>query len=204
MKTENIYTQSKNSLSASFPSDTEFSAKVKSIKNLVIKREKKEDAIRNSKLSKLIHEKSTFNYTKVKLINLTDIFIPLELQELLELGPTNSKGGYVQHEGSDIFFALNALHTKIKKDAREQNNDEFSIEDLRCSIMRTGRKLSFCNTQDTRVKKFLSFKREHPDILFMQCDKSKNVCVILKKDYIKKLNNLFKNSDDFFKIEILI
>ena len=67
--------------------------------------------------------------------------------------------------------------------------------------MRTGRKLSFCNTQDTRVKKFLSFKREHPDILFMQCDKSKNVCVILKKDYIKKLNNLFKNSNDFFKIE---
>ena len=137
---KNIYTQSKNSLSASFTSDTEFSAKVKSIKNLLIKGEKKEDAIRNSKLLKLIHEKSTFNYTKVKLINLTDIFIPLELQELLELGPTNSIGGYVQHEGSDIFFALNALHTEIKKDAREQNNDEFSIEDLRCFIMRTGRK----------------------------------------------------------------
>jgi hypothetical protein len=89
----------------------------------------------------------------------------------------------------------------MKKNAREQNIDEFSIEDLRCSIMRTGRKLSFCNTQDTRVEKFLSFKREHSNILFVKCDKSKNICVVFKKDYAKKLNEIFENNSGYLKIE---
>ena len=77
---------------------------------------------------------------------MTDIFIPLELQELLELGPTNSIGGYVQHEGSDIFVALNALHTKIKKDARKQNIDEFSSCRSSASIR------TFCLCNVIRVK----------------------------------------------------
>ena len=131
------------------------------------------------------------------MIHLTDIFIPLEIQQLLEFGPTNSIGGYVQNEGSEIYVALNTLQTKIKKNAREHNIDEFSIQDLRCSIMRTGRKLSFCNTQDTRVQKFLSVKREHSDILFLQCEMSKNVCLIFKKDYARKLNDIFENNNGF-------
>ena len=62
----------------------------------------------------------------------------------------------MRNEGSEIYVALNGLHEKVRNVARKLNIDEFSIEDLRCTTMRTGRKLSFCNTQDTRVKRELS------------------------------------------------
>ena len=77
------------------------------------------------------------------------------------------------------------MHEKMKNGARKFNIYEFSIEDLRCTTMRTGRKLSFCNTQDTKVEKFLTFKRDNPEILFIKCDKSENVCVMYRKDYAK-------------------
>ena len=197
-KTE--YSKMKNLLSASYVSHIEFLSKIDALESYVMKCEKKNDIIRNQKLHKLIRVKS-YNYTKTELINLTDTLIPLDIQNLLELGPNNAIGGYVRNEGSEIYVALNGLHEKVRNVARKLNIDEFSIEDLRCTTMRTGRKLSFCNTQDTRVEKFLTFKRDNPEILFMKCDKSKNICVMYKKDYAKKLNELFRNNNDFSKIE---
>ena len=70
---KNTFTHTKNTLSKFFLSNTEFLTKIKSIENFARKGESKDDAVRNLKLTKLINKKSSINYTKVKLINLTDI-----------------------------------------------------------------------------------------------------------------------------------
>ena len=67
---------------------------------------------------KLILEKCS-NYTKSKILNLTNINIPEEVQELLELGPNHSIGGNVRHEGSDIYLGLDSLFNKFKSEARK-------------------------------------------------------------------------------------
>ena len=148
---------------------------------------------------KLILEKCS-NYTKSKILNLTNINIPEEVQELLELGPNHSIGGYVRHEGSDIYLGLDSLFNKFKSEARKNGINELTIEKVRCNIMLTGSKLSTCNTKDAKIEKFLKFKRDNSDLIFLKCDKSNNICLMTKSEYFSKLENLFQNDTDFLKI----
>ena len=170
------------------------------IETSVKKSEQKCDNIRNRKFTQLLNHNNTY-YIKSKLINMTEITIPEDIKGLLELGPNNPIGGYVRNEGSDIFLGLDALFNKVKSVARKNNVDELNIETLRCNIMLTGRSLSLCTTKDTRIEKFLQFKSEHPDLIFMKCDKSKNICLLKLNDYFVKLQNLFSNNSEFLKIQ---
>ena len=122
-------------------------------------------------MNKLISEKSPY-YTKTKIINLTNIPVPREIEDLLELGPNNPIGGHVRHEGSETFLGLDSLFNKLKSEARKNGINELSIESLRCNITLTGFQLSNCNTKDARIEKFLKFKNEHEDLIFLKCDKS--------------------------------
>ena len=195
---KNHYENLKNYLFSNSNSNSEFLSLINNIETKVKRSELKCDTIRNNKFTELLRLNNPY-YTKSKLINLTDITVPDEIQGLLELGPNNPIGGYVRNEGSEIFLGLDALFNKIKSAARKNNIDELNIESLRCNIMLTGRSLSICTTKDIRIEKFLQFKNEHAELIFMKCDKSKNICLLTLNDYFVKLQNLFSNNSDFFK-----
>ena len=97
-------------------------------------------------------------------------------------------------------MSLDSLFKKVKTEARKNCIDEISIENLRFNILLTGQKISTCNTKDARVEKFLKFKAEHPELIFLKCDKSKNICLMPQKDYLSKLHDLFDNENEFQKI----
>ena len=196
---KNNYENNLRILSLSSNSPTHFSNQINSIESFVKKSEQNYLFKRNLKLSKLITEKS-LNYTKTKILNLTNIIIPNEIQELLELGPNHSIGGYVRHEGSEIFLGLDSLFNKFKSEARKNGINELTIEKVRCNIMLTGSKLSICNTKDTKIEKFLKFKRDNSDLIFLKCDKSNNICLMAKTQYFSKMENLFQNDAEFLKI----
>jgi hypothetical protein len=196
---KNTYETHKNFHFSNLNSPTAFLNLINNIENYVKKSEHKCDAIRERKLSELINDSSPY-YIKTKIINLTEVTIPEEIESLLELGPNNPIGGYVRNEGSEIFLGLDSLYNKIKSVARKKHINELNIENIRCNISLTGQKLSVCNTKDARIEKFLKFKKEHSDLIFMQCDKSKNICLLKINDYFVKLQGLFQNNSDFLKI----
>ena len=163
---KNSYDSLANSWFSTLNSSTDFLKLTQKIVNNVKKSEHKSDSIRNRKLSELINESSPY-YIKTKIINFTDVTIPDEIESLLELGPNNPIGGYVRNEGSDIYLGLDALFSKIKSTARNKNISELNIENLRCNITLTGQKLTKCTSKDTRIEKFLKFKKEHSDLIFI-------------------------------------
>jgi hypothetical protein len=84
--------------------------------------------------------------------------------------------------------------------ARKDSINELNIKNLRCHISLTGQKLTHCNRKDIRVEKLLKFKNDNPELLFLQCDKSKIICLVNLNDYFVKLTGLFQNSTEFLKI----
>ena len=105
---------------------------------------------------------------------------------MLSLGPNNPIGGYVRNEGSDIFLGLDAFFHKVKSVARTTYINELNIENMRCNITLTGQKLTHCNRKDTRVEKLLKFKSDNPELIFLKCDKSKNICLMQLNNYFAK------------------
>jgi hypothetical protein len=85
-----------------------------------------------------------------------------------------------------IYLGLDALFSKIKSTARNKNISELNIENLRCNITLTGQKLNNCTSKDTRIENFLKFEKEHSDLIFIKCDKSKNICLLTLNDYFSK------------------
>ena len=196
---KNSYDFLLNSWFSSLNTPSDFLKFSHNIERRVKQSESKADTIRNRKLAELINKSSPY-YIKTKIINLTNITIPEDIENLLSLGPNNPIGGYVRNEGSDIFLGLDALNYKVKSVARKNSINELNIENLRCHISLTGQKLMHCNHKDIRVEKFLKFKKENPDLLFLKCDKSKNICLLNLTDYFVKLMGLFQNSTEFLKI----
>ena len=153
---KNSYDFLLNSWFSSLNSQTDFLRFSRNIEKNVKKSEYNGDMIRNRKLTELINNSYPY-YIKTKIINLTEIVIPEDIENLLSLGPNNLIGGYVRNEGSEIYLGLDALYYKVKSVARNNHINELNIENLRCNITLTGQKLTNCNRKDTRIEKFLKF-----------------------------------------------
>jgi hypothetical protein len=197
---KNAYEIQKDFVSTSLNSPTDLLDFISNIEKTVKISEAKSNTDRNKKLAQLISSNDPY-YIKTKIINMTDVSLPTDVESLLELGPNNPIGGYVRHQGSETYLGLDSLFKKVKYVARKNGINELNIESLRCKITLTGQELSFCNTKDARVEKFLKFKNEHPNLIFLKCDKSKNICLLYLKDYLSKMHDLFQNESDFLKIQ---
>ena len=58
-----------------------------------------------------------------------------------------------------------------------------------------------CNTQNPKVDAFIKFRKSYPQNVFLQVDKSKDLCYLPRHVYHSKLEDLFSDRSKFTPIE---
>ena len=164
----------------------------------VVSSENFRDKNRAKKLEKLLNsDQNKFPENTVEIINLIPYEIPKNIQEFLKHGRNAAIGGFQSED--QIFLEINDLFEKYQARAKADNISDKEIQEIKCHSFITFQNIKNSFTVDPRVKAFLDFKKIN-DSLFIFVDKSPKLCYITKKDYDKKLADLFMNNK-FLKID---
>ena len=157
--------------------------------------ESSNDKIRNLKFEKLLKTKTNkISPPTILIHNLTDIVIPEKIENILLQGIHQPVGGRTNR--NLILTKFEDFFESWRTHAEKYNLDVFKITQVRSELYLEFCKLVKCTTKNDsdELRKFLDFQSE---LLICPSDKSKNINLIDKKTYLKKLDDVF--SPDKFK-----
>ena len=117
--------------------------------------------------------------------------IPDSVIDLLSLGKTRGCGSFISNPTN--ILQVDDLFENFQGEARKQKNPELTIAKIKAFSILTSLHIDECKTNDSRVKDFKKFLKEHQEQMFLQIDKGPNLIFIDKKTYHQKLNNLLDN-----------
>ena len=168
-------------------------------KSKIQKSEFLNDRIRHQKFENLLKTKSqTFYVPTVQIHNLSDITLPENIHKILLKGIHQPVGGRTNRNA--ILTQFEGFFDSWKNYALSLNLDIYKITQIRSQLYLEFTKLVKCTTlnDSDNLKKFLD---NNPEVLICPSDKSKNVNVIDRKLYIKKLDQVF-NPEKFQRLKI--
>ena len=154
---------------------------------------------RHKKLENLIKsKKQKFDLPTVLIHNLSEITLPENISKILMKGIHQPVGGRTNK--NSILTQFEGLFDSWQKHALKQHLDIFKMTEIRSEIFLEFTKLVKCTTKNDGdiLNKFLN---NNPNILVCPTDKSKNVCLIDRTLYIKKLDQVF-SPDKFLRLKI--
>lgn len=136
------------------------------------------------------------------IVNLTDIVLPFDIQLVLSFGP------------KFVFPIHDKLHNLIcfLDDFCHHLNSSFPIETQMEAFKQLSIELKLEQGRSRQERdiwlRFLqyritSFKKAHPDICIARSDKGKHTVLIHKSDYISKMDQLVRLTDDYLEVENL-
>ena len=172
----------------------EYESFISKTKNEINFSEAKNNEARDRKLRLLISEKFK-NFSKAEVFNLSSKKIPDEIINFLSLGKNYNIGGFSQ--GSNNFCEIDKLSNYFEYFARKNNIDEESIIKINSHATFTAFDLEKTQTYDARSGILKKFLRDNPDLCLIEVDKNISVCFIDRKDYHKKLSDLFDKDQNF-------
>ena len=175
----------------------DYDVKINFIKAEVVKNEGYADRKRSQKLDRLILEKR-LDFNRAQVHNFTQIPIPPEVQELLEMGKNFAVGGNAR--GSNNYVAIQDIFIKFQDYCRSQAISETIIGNIKAHSILIAEDLEATSTYDHRVGQLLRFLRENPEICIINVDKSIDVAIMFRSEYNTKLSLIFDNNKNFEKI----
>ena len=111
--------------------------------------------IRERKLRNLAYSKKT-DYNRIKVHNRTNITIPTDVLEILELGKNRGVGSDTDMSPS-VFAELDKLFIKFEKEARQNGVKEVDIAGIKANSILNGINITNSKTYDPRVKSLRTF-----------------------------------------------
>ena len=134
----------------------------------------------------------------ISIINQTNIIIPQEVSEILKFGLNHSIGG--RTKPLQLLSKFDAMFEHWSIYARAENLSELQILNVRARCFVIYDELCKCSTNTTYTKKVSKFLNKN-DLVIAPVDKSRNVCLLTKLDYDKKIKNVFSDKNKFLPIE---
>ena len=169
------------------------------LKNLAKKSELKSDMIRDQKLRRLSYDKKT-DYNRIQVHNRTNVTIPREIIEILELGKNRGVGSDTDLSPS-VFTELDKLFEVFEKEARKNEIKEIDIAGIKANSILNGINIANSKTYDPRIKTLKFFLRDNPELVLLSVDKQADLIFLTKTQYHEKLESLlnqnFKKVDNF-------
>jgi len=158
--------------------------------------QKLDDIKRREKFSKLKKSKNS-NFTKVTVINESDVTLPPEILEILSKGTNHALGGtpnvYNMLAHFEKFYQRWADH------AKSEGMDTLSMLEIKHKLDIEFHSLRKTYTKSSDLKTLNNFLDAHPEISIVEIDKSKDICILPTAVYQKKLEKEF-DSDKFRKL----
>ena len=201
---ESEFLKHAKTLRLNFSCQTSFENAIRKVKNEVFRTEMAEDIKKNRKLTRLKQSRTTSNFTvsnTVQIHNYSSYEIPEDVLTLLQLGPNLGVGGS-DLSGSKVFTEMDKMFYSFKLKARELGVSEESIAIINAHSTLVGHDLKMATTYDSRVQKLRKFLKENPVVLLC-VDKSKDLALLDKDAYHKKLGNLLLDDPNFEKVNDL-
>ena len=162
--------------------------------NFVNQKERENDRKRDCKLAKIIDKHKTMADI-IEIYNETDIILPNNITKILEQGLDRPIGG--SPNKMQISTKLDQMYAHWVKYAKSQNVGFFDIRHMKGVFFNVEQDLFKCFTKTNDIKILKKFLDEHPTIVIVPCDKSKNLCVLYTHEYKNELYRTFSDTSKF-------
>ena len=189
-----LYTE----LKPKFASDRTFKKFKNQITIQIMNAEKRNDQKRDQKLFKLKKLKN-FNPATIKIFNESKKTLPPQVEKALSLGLDIGVGGHPDR--IKIMREMENLYRHWESFAQLQRLSPYQILDCKAKLLVEYGNLIKCHTDDKNVKLLKDFFNKNNDIILTEVDKTKDLEVLDKKDYEKKLNDMFGDTNYFKKLD---
>jgi len=180
----------------SFMTDIEIVQITQIFKNQISTIEDQNDKRRALKLEKLKNKKfqnNNFeNYEKIEIFNYSDKIIPAHILKTLELGPDSAIGGVPNK--TTILAKFELFFTSWSKHAVENGLDLIKITEIKALLFLQFLEFTHCISDTKNIKTLKKFLKENPDLIICLIDKSKNLGIFPKTEYLKKLADVYEPS----------
>ena len=163
--------------------------------NEITKREKTNDQHRIQKLTKLENNYKQIPYATVVIQNISNNEIPVEVLKALELGLNTAVGG--KPNDLETLTEMDRFFEKWKKYAKIQNIPNKTIFEIRARLYITFGELTKCVTNDPKRKILIDFFKVNNHLVVVTCDKTKNLVIMTKDQYIEKIKSTFNDETKF-------
>ena len=176
-----------------FMSDSEIKKSTSISTNQILKWEKNRDETRVKKLEKLrnLNQKvENENFVKVKVHNFTKKQIPVEICDILSIGLDTAVGGIPRR--NNILTKFELFFSAWVKHAVDRDLDLLKITEIKSLLYLEFLKFCKCATNSEKVTKLKKFLKENQDLTICLIDKSKDIGVYPRDDYLKKLDSIFE------------
>ena len=157
-----------------------------------------ENLKRKNKLEKLLKGKLS-KFETIDVYNETSVTLPEDVLDLLKKGINQSYGGT-----PDPVFLLaefNSFLEKWSSFARSVKVSELNILEFRSFVITKFTEMRSLNGNGKMLSPIHKFLKSNPDLMFCLVDKSKNISLVYKKDYIAKLNDEFSKTEIYQKLD---
>ena len=176
-----------------FASDSDINLVTNIFKNQIIKIECQNDTKRSKKLEKLKNEKiknpNFEDYAKVEILNSSNKNIPDDILHILELGPDSAIGGVPKK--TTILSEFELFFSTWSKYAAEIGLDLIKITEIKSLLFLEFLNFTKCTSDTKNVKRLRLFLKNNPDLIICLVDKSKNLAIFDRNDYLEKLDEIY-------------
>ena len=164
--------------------------------NQIEKSEMYNDSNRTKKLENLrnLHSKNqkNQNFEKVQIHNYSKKEIPTDILDFLSIGLQTGIGGIPNK--NLILSKFESFFSVWQKHAINQGLNLIQITEIKSLLFLEFLNFCKCTTDQKNPKKLKKFLAENEDLSICTVDKSKQIAILDKDDYLKKLDNVFEPS----------
>ena len=134
----------------------------------------------------------------IKIHNDTSVTIPKEITEVLKYGLQHPIGG--KANPVKILASAENFFAHWRQHAIKNNIDPLKIQSVRNKIYGEVDSLFEANTDISQTKILSEFLDKNPSMIICPVDKSKDLQILSKSDYIDKLKDAFEDNSRFQKL----
>ena len=145
--------------------------------------------MKNPKLKKSKIEKSKIEHEKIQIRNFSNKEIPQEIIEILSLGLDHPVGGIPRK--NTILNQFELFFSQWSEYAHNNEIDLIKVTEIKSLLFLEFLKFCNCSSDMTNITKLKNFIKNNDDIIFCVIDKSKDIAIYNKNDYIKKLDDIY-------------
>ena len=181
-------------------SSLNISKTISSLKSKVTKNNTQADKMRARKLKYLLTKNNypLSSSAEISIENFTNIEIPSEISDLLKHGLANPIGGHMK--SSQILSKFEIFFDNWISYAKKNNFDIFTINKVKSLLFLSFDEFKNCTMSNNSRKTLIKFLCDHPENLFLNVDKTKNLAYVRMEDYLTKFDEIF-SPDKFQKIK---
>jgi len=121
-----------------------------------------------------------------------------EISDLLKHGLANPIGGHMK--SSQILSKFEIFFDNWISYAKKNNFDIFTINKVKSLLFLSFDEFKNCTMSNNSRKTLIKFLCDHPENLFLNVDKTKNLAYVRMEDYLTKFDEIF-SPDKFQKIK---